>query len=113
MSADALYSKLSAAKTYLAKIGRRDQCDGHFGKLNVVKVSTDIAHQEYAGAKNYHDNADFDAALSIAVREEFGTLSARAIQIMETAANAALIQEEDALRKRLKRIEELKEGTIK
>ena len=111
MTYEKLMQDLKSAKEYISKIGKAQPHfrDGSVGKLYGCKITTKINHQAYSGDTNYHTDNAFDEALAEIIKEQFFDLAGEALILMETRANNALVAEEQALRERLRMIEEVKE----
>lgn len=107
--ADGLYRVLGSSLNYLSMIGKRQDHLGDTGSLVELSVKTKIHYQDSPGSKNYHENAEFDAAFALVVKRHFLELREEAIQLMRDKAEKALLEEEDALKARLERIQQLKE----
>lgn len=108
--ADDMRMKWLDAKERIAKIGR---VEPHFtpagrGYLSGLTVKTTIHHQAAPSATNYWDDAAFDFALAEVIKERFLALADAALARMEQQADAELVSEESALRKRLLEIERIK-----
>lgn len=88
-------AELEAAKARLDLIGKeqpRTTAKAR-GYLNSLTVVTQVHFQPSDGAKNYHDDDKFDAALAAVIKSSFAQLAAQAIVVMErnvaVAARAA------------------------
>ena len=111
MTYEKLMQDLKSAKEYISKIGKPQPHfrEGSVGKLYKCEITTKINHQAYSGDTNYHTDSVFDKALAEIIYDQFFDLAGEAIILMETRANNALIEEEQALRERLRMMEEIKE----
>jgi hypothetical protein len=96
MNAIAIYKTKVAARNsvncYLEKIGKVSPYATamHSGGLNRVDVKTEIHYQPSDGVQNYHTNADFDSALSRAIRQNFRFLAEKAVALLDVdVQNAA------------------------
>ena len=105
---EALYKQYENAVKYIQKIGAPQY---HFrdsvGRLSSLSVTTEICHQQNSGCNNYWKDSTFDAALSLAVSRNFQMLAEQALVIMKNDADNSLLEEKEALKARLKKIEEL------
>lgn len=105
---EALYKQYENAVKYIQKIGAPQY---HFrdsvGRLSSLSVTTEICHQQNSGHNNYWKDSTFDAALSLAVKRNFQMLAEQALAIMKNDADNSLLEEKEALKARLKKIEEL------
>ena len=79
------------------------------GELRSIVLTTEIHHQRVQGGTNYHRDSNFDRALVEVIKNNFTDLAGEALILMKTRANNALVAEEQALRERLRMIEETKE----
>ncbi len=77
-------SALAGARAFLSLIGRPsvNATARHNGSLCGLSVKTRIHYQPSDGAQNYHENKDFDEALSRTIMRNFAHLSALAIEDM-------------------------------
>ena len=103
--------ELESAEKYISRIGATQPHfrSGELGKLYELRVDTIINHQSCSGDQNYHTDKVFDTTLAEVITERFLDLAGEALILMETRANNALVAEEQALRERLRKIEEVKE----
>ena len=106
--ADELRYYVRRAKERLSCIGAYEEHLNSYGTLHFIVVKSVINYQGAPSSKNYHEDEQFDKALAEVIKEQFLTLSTFAIIKMQDKANDALIEEEDYLLERLKKIEELK-----
>ena len=106
---EALYKQHENAVKYIQKIGAPQHHfrDGSVGRLSSLSVTTEICHQQNSGSTNYWQDSTFDAALSLAVNQNFQMLAEQALVIMKNDADNSLLEEKEVLKARLKKIEEL------
>ena len=106
---EALYKQHENAVKYIQKIGAPQHHfrDGSVGRLNSLSVTTEICHQQNSGDTNYWKDSTFDAALTLAVKQNFQMLAEQALVLMKNDADNTLLEEKEALKARLKKIEEL------
>ncbi len=108
--ADTLRKAHKDAVEYVGYIGRRQHHLNSDGKLHGCKVETEINFQHSSGSTNYWKHSDFDKALEKVIRINQDSLFKQALDIMKGEADNALLEEEEALRERLKDIERIKKG---
>lgn len=85
----------------------RDDEEG--GKLTTMKVQTEICHQAYTGAQNYHNHPQFDMALAKVIKNNFKDLAAQAIELMYEEYKQSYIAEKASLLAQLEEIKALEE----
>ena len=99
----------NAFQHYVALVGAPQHFDsGAKGTLHSIKVTTQVHHQAYPGATNYHTNSSFDAYLADVVKNRFSELAKEALELMQKDVNVAMIDLEGELREVLDAIEDLK-----
>lgn len=78
-------AELEAAKARLDLIGKKQPYTTAkaTGYLHSLTVKTSVHFQPSDGAKNYHDDDKFDAALAAVIKSSFAQLAAHAIAVME------------------------------
>lgn len=101
--------KLTNATEYAAKVGKREHFDRepNIGRLHECSIKTKICWQGSPGAQNYWDDADFDKALGVVIRDRFKDLAAEALALMGREYKRAFIAEKDELLAKLAAIEAL------
>ena len=106
---ESLYKQHENAVKYIQKIGapQHHLLDGSVGRLSSLSVTTEICHQQNSGYNNYWKDSTFDAALSLAVKQNFQMLAKQALVLMKNDADNSLLEEKEVLKARLKKIEEL------
>ena len=106
---EALYKQHEYAVKYIQKIGAPQHHfrDGSVGRLSSLSVTTEICHQRNSGDTNYWNDSTFDAALTLAVKQNFQMLAEQALVLMKNDADNSLLEEKEVLKARLKKIEEL------
>ena len=106
---ESLYKQHENAVKYIQKIGAPQYHfrDGSLGRLSSLSVTTEICHQQNSGYNNYWKDSTFDAALSLAVKQNFQMLAKQALVLMKNDADNSLLEEKEVLKARLKKIEEL------
>lgn len=106
---EALYKQHENAVKYIQKIGAPQYHfrDGSVGRLSSLSVTTEICHQQNTGYNNHWKDSTFDAALSLAVKQNFQMLAEQALVLMKNDADNSLLEEKEVLKARLKKIEEL------
>ena len=82
--------------------------DDSRGTLHSINVTTQVHHQAYPGATNYHTNGSFDSYLAVVVKNRFSELAKEALELMQKDVNVAMIDLEGELREVLDAIEDLK-----
>ena len=95
------------ATDYVARVGEPQYHfrDHSVGRLHKCTVSTQVSHQRHTGADNYHNNREFDEALSEVISQSFPELAQKALILMEHKAYESLAGEEDYLKDRLQQVE--------
>lgn len=109
MKTQNLYKQHENAVKYIQKIGAPQYHfrDGSLGRLSSLSITTEICHQKNPSDTNYWKDQTFDAALSLAVKQNFQMLAEQALVIMKNDADNSLLEEKEVLKARLKKIEEL------
>lgn len=103
------YTELVQAKSYIGKIGKKQDHLSDNGYLSTLDVKTTIHYQPIPGATNYHGNRTFDCYLAEEIKSRFMELAGAVLEKMQKKVNNELLQEESYYRKQLELIEKIKE----
>jgi hypothetical protein len=80
--------RLSAVKWFLSLIGKPQRTTANSnGYLSSITVDVTIHHQETDGAKNYHTDSHFNAALATVIKRNFHRLQTEALNEMQSKLN--------------------------
>ena len=95
-----------AARSVAGLIGKAQRTTAKdVGKIHSLSLSATIHHQATDGAKNYHEDAFLNKALSKAALEQWDGLLERALELMAIDENTALIASKSEIEALLSEVE--------